>query len=164
MAYARRLGLRSRNTSPRGGRSPARPPSLHGGMERLEERRLLAVLYWDPDLVTKNNVVATGGGLGGSGTWTEGGAAVWFDTSLGGGTGGYVSWNSSRGDTAVFAGPTGGTVTISGAVSAGALEFRGGASTVTGGTFSTLATGTTFTITIGTARTCRRSRPVAASF
>ena len=148
MAYVRRLGLRSRSMSPRGGRSPARPPSLHGGMERLEERRLLAVLYWDPDLITKNNVVTTGGGLGGSGTWTEGGAAVWFDPSLGGGTGGYVSWNSSRGDTAVFAGPAGGTVTISGAVSAGALEFRGGASTVTGGTFSTPATGTTFTTVV----------------
>ncbi|MCX7430028.1 MAG: hypothetical protein NTY17_03315 [Planctomycetia bacterium] len=117
-------------------------------MERLEERRLLAVLYWDPDLVAKNNVVATGAGLGGSGGWTEGGTALWFDPSLGGGAGGYVSWNSSRGDTAVFAGLANGTVTISGSVSAGAIEFRGGASTVTGGTFSTPAAGTTFTTVV----------------
>jgi RHS repeat-associated protein len=148
MAWTGRRGLRSRRTSPRGSRSPANASSPHGGMERLEERRLLAVLYWDPDLVAKNNVVATGAGLGGSGTWTEGGAAVWFDPSLGGGAGGYVSWNSSRGDTAVFTGPAGGTVTISGSVGAGAIEFRGGASTVTGGTFSTPATGTTFTTVV----------------
>ena len=148
MAWSGRRGLRSRSVSPRGASSPRRTSSLPGGMERLEERRLLAVLYWDPDLVAKNNVVATGAGLGGSGTWTEGGAAVWFDPSLGGGVGGYVSWNSSRGDTAVFAGPAGGTVTTSGVVSAGAIEFRSGAFTVTGGTFSTPATGTTFTTVV----------------
>ena len=148
MAWSGRRGLRSRSLSPCGARPLRRTSSLPGGMERLEERRLLAVLYWDPDLVAKNNVVATGAGLGGSGTWTEGGAAVWFDPSLGGGVGGYVSWNSSRGDTAVFAGPAGATVTISGSVSAGVIEFRGGAFTVTGGTFSTPATGTTFTTVV----------------
>jgi autotransporter-associated beta strand protein/YD repeat-containing protein len=148
MASSGRRGMRSRNVARRESRSLARSSPPLGGMERLEERQLLAVLYWDPDLVAKNNVVATGAGLGGSGTWTEGGAAVWFDPSLGGGTGGYVSWNSSRGDTAVFAGPVGGTVTISGVVSGRAIEFRGGASTVTGGTFSTQATGTTFTTVV----------------
>jgi RHS repeat-associated protein len=148
MAWSGRRGLRSRSMARRKVRSLARSSPPLGGMERLEERRLLAVLYWDPDLVAKNNVVTTGAGLGGSGTWTEGGAAVWFDPSLGGGTGGYVSWNSSRGDTAVFAGPAGGTVTISGVVSGRAIEFRGGASTVTGGTFSTQATGTTFTTVV----------------
>jgi RHS repeat-associated protein len=117
-------------------------------MERLEERRLLAVLYWDPDLLARNNLVATGAGLGGSGTWTEGGAAVWFNPTLGGGTGGYVSWNSSRGDTAVFTGPAGGTVAISGGVGAAAIEFRGGAYTVSGGTFSTPAAGTMFTTVV----------------
>jgi RHS repeat-associated protein len=148
MAWSGRRGLRSRSMARRKVCSLARSSPPLGGMERLEERRLLAVLYWDPDLVAKNNVVATGAGLGGSGTWTEGGAAVWFDPSLGGGTGGYVSWNSSRGDTAVFAGPVGGTVTISGVVSGRAIEFRGGVSTVTGGTFSTQATGTTFTTVV----------------
>ena len=143
MAWTGRRGLRSRGLFRRGTRSLRRTSSRPGGMEHLEERRLLAVLYWDPDLVAKSNVVATGAGLGGSGGWTEGGAAVWFDPSLGGGVGGYVSWNSSRGDTAVFAGPAGGTVTISGSVSAGAIEVRGGAFTVTGGTFATPATGTT---------------------
>jgi RHS repeat-associated protein len=150
MAWTGRRGLRSRSVFPRGPRSLTRPSSRPGGMERLEERRLLAVLYWDPDIVAKNNVVATGAGLGGSGTWTEGGAAVWFDPSLAGGAGGYVSWNSSRGDTAIFSGPAGGMVTISGAVSAKVIEFRGGAFTVTGGTFSTPATGTTFTTVVAT--------------
>jgi RHS repeat-associated protein len=159
MAWNGRRGLRSQRTSPRRGRSPARASSPYGGMERLEERQLLAVLYWDPDLVAKNNVVSTGAGLGGSGTWTEGGAAVWFDPSLGGGAGGYVSWNSSRGDTAVFAGPAGGTVTISGTVSASAIEFRGGAYGVTGGTLSTQAAGTTFTTVVA----ARFDTPIAGN-
>jgi RHS repeat-associated protein len=128
-------------------------------MERLEARRLLAVLYWDPDLTAKNNVVTTGAGLGGSGGWTEGGAAVWFDPTLGGGAGGYVSWNSSRGDTAVFTGPAGEAVTISGTVSAGAIEFRGGTYTVTGGAFSTPTVGTTFT----TVAAARFDTPIAGS-
>ena len=159
MAWSGRRGLRSRNMAQREARSLARSSPALGGMERLEERRLLAVLYWDPDLVAKNNVVTTGAGLGGSGTWTEGGAAVWFDPSLGGGTGGYVSWNSSRGDTAVFTGPVGGTVTISGVVSGRAIEFRGGVSTVTGGTFSTQATGTTFTTVVA----ARFDTPIAGA-
>ena len=145
MASCRRRGLRSRRPASRGGNSAAPPP--HGMVERLEDRQLLAVLYWDPD-ATKNNVIATGAGLGGSGTWTDGGAAVWFDPTLNRGTGGHVSWNSSRGDTAVFTGAAGGTVTISGAVTAAAIEFRGGAYTVTGGTFSTPAAGTTFTTVV----------------
>jgi YD repeat-containing protein/autotransporter-associated beta strand protein len=159
MAWSGRRGLRSRNVARRESRSLAKASSPLGGMERLEERQLLAVLYWDPDLVAKNNVVTTGAGLGGSGTWTEGGAAVWFDPSLGGGTGGYVSWNSSRGDTAVFAGPVGGTVTISGVVSGRAIEFRGGASTVTGGTFATQATGTTFNTVVA----ARFDTPIAGA-
>ena len=122
MAWIGRRGVRTRSVFLRGARSLTRTPSLSGGLERLEERRLLAVLYWDPDRVANNNVVATGAGLGGSGVWTEGGAAVWFDPSLGGNAGGYVSWNSSRGDTAVFTGPVGGTVTISGNVGAGAIS------------------------------------------
>ncbi|NCY03045.1 MAG: hypothetical protein EBX36_09095, partial [Planctomycetia bacterium] len=90
-------------------------------MERLERRRLLAILYWDPDRVGRNNLVATGAGLGGSGVWTEGGAAVWFDPTRAGGIGAHVSWNSGRGDIAVFSGPAGGAVTIAGRVSASAV-------------------------------------------
>ena len=148
MAYFRHRGSRSRRMSKKGGSFPAMASSPSGGMERLEERRLLAVLYWDPDLLARNNLVATGAGLGGSGAWTEGGAAVWFNPTLGGGTGGYVSWNSSRGDTAVFTGPAGGTVAISGGVGAAAIEFRGGSYTVSGGTFSTPAAGTMFTTVV----------------
>lgn len=150
MAWTGRRCVRARRNSPRGVRSSACTSSPPGVIERLEERQLLAVLYWDPDLVAENNVVTTGLGLGGPGVWTEGGAAVWFDPSLSGGIGGSVSWNSSRGDTAVFTGTAGGTVTISGGVGAGGIEFRGGAYTVTGGTFSTSAVGTTFTTVVAT--------------
>ena len=76
-------------------------------LERLEPRQILATLYWDPDQIATNNVIATGGGLGGSGIWTGAGAAVWFNPALNGGAGGHVSWNSFVGDTAVFAGPNG---------------------------------------------------------
>jgi autotransporter-associated beta strand protein len=144
MASFRRRGPRSRRRTSRGRGFATAASASPGGIERLEERQLLAVLYWDPDRVAKNNVVASGAGLGGAGTWTEGGAAVWFDPKLGG----HVSWNSSRGDTAVLTGAAGGTIAIAGEVSAAAIEFRGGAYTVTGGTFSTPAAGTTFTTVV----------------
>jgi len=137
--------------------SPASRPTV--AIERLESRQLLAVLHWDPDQIPGNNVVASGAGLGGPGTWSEGGAAAWFDPSLNGGTGGYVSWNSARGDTAVFAGPAGGTVAISGSVSAAGVEFRGSGYTVSGGGFTTLSSGTTFTATVAG----RFDTPIAGS-
>lgn len=117
-------------------------------VEPLEARRLLATLYWDPDRIPTNNLIASGAGLGGSGTWADGGAAVWFNPALNGGAGGYVSWNSSLGDTAVFAGPVGGTVTIPGAVGAAGVEFRGAGYTVSGGNFTVPGTGTAFTATV----------------
>jgi hypothetical protein len=97
----------------------------------------MATLYWDPDGIPGNNVVATGAGLGGGGSWTEAGAATWFDPTLNRGAGGYVAWNTARGDTAVFAGPAGGTVTIAGRVGAAGVEFRGGRYTVQGEGFAT---------------------------
>jgi YD repeat-containing protein/autotransporter-associated beta strand protein len=116
-------------------------------IERLEQRALLATLYWDPDRIATNNVIKTGAGLGGSGNWSEAGAAVWFNPALNGTAGGYVSWNSSAGDTAVFTGPSGGTVTISGTVGATGVEFRTAGFVVSGGSFTTAAAGTTFTAT-----------------
>ena len=73
---------------------------------------------------------------------------MWFNPALNGGAGGCVSWNSSGGDTAVFAGPGGGTVTISGAISAAGIEFRGAGYTVGGGNFTVPGTGTAFTVTV----------------
>lgn len=108
---------------------------------------MLAVLYWDPDQLATNNVIATGAGLGGAGIWTEAGAKVWFNPALNGGAGGHVSWNSLLGDTAVFAGPTGGTITISNAVGAAAVEFRGAGYVVTGGSFTTTSPSTMFVAT-----------------
>ena len=84
--------------------------SLH--LEPLEERQLLTVLYWDPN-------GTSGGALGGSGTWTNGGNALWYNPT----TQSDVVWNSANGDTAVFQG-TAGTVTVDSAgVSAGGIEF-----------------------------------------
>ena len=149
MAHARRRRSATRTSLRPGIAQPPRRPSIVGigGAERLETRQMLAVLYWDPDGVSTNNVITTGAGLGGSGTWTEAGAAVWFNPSLNGGAGGYVRWNGSLGDTAVFTGPAGGTVTISGGVSAAAVEFRGAGFLVTGGSFTTATGGSTFTAT-----------------
>jgi autotransporter-associated beta strand protein len=150
MSRANRRRSRLRIHRSRGVHYPEHKGSKEGacGVERLESRRLLATLYWDPDGNSTNNVIATGAGLGGAGTWAEGGAAVWFNPALNGGAGGCVSWNSSGGDTAVFAGPGGGTVTISGAISAAGIEFRGAGYTVGGGNFTVPGTGTAFTVTV----------------
>ena len=131
----------------------------HAGVERLEPRRLLAVLYWDPDGDRANNNLATGAGLGGSGVWADGGAAVWFNPALNNGAGAYASWNSAAGNTAVFAGPAGGTVTITGGVGAAAVEFRGAGYVFSGGGFNVAAAGTTFTATVA----ARFDTPIAGS-
>ena len=150
MTRARRRDVRAHARFTRGGQYPLRMVhgAFAGGVERLESRHMMAVLYWDPDRVATNNVISTGAGLGGSGTWSEGAAAVWFNPSLNGGAGGYVSWNSAAGDTAVFAGPAGGMVTIAGSVAAASVEFRGAGYVVSGGGFNTGAAGTTFTATV----------------
>lgn len=149
MARSRRRRSHVRS-HPRGTLSSRQTSSVWSGdgrVERLEPRHLLAALFWDPDRIATNNVIATGAGLGGSGTWCEGGAAVWFNPALNGGAGGYVNWNSGLGDTAVFTGPAGGTVTISGNVGAAGVEFRSDGFVVTGGGFITAAARTTFTAT-----------------
>ena len=59
------------------------------------------VLYWDPDGIAGNNVVGTGAGTGGSGTYQPGVTAFWWDgvsgsdqsfNSTGNGNGAYVSF------------------------------------------------------------------------
>lgn len=54
--HRRRDGGRSRRRSGRGG--------IRLSHESLEERRVMATLYWDPDGIPGNNNVATGAGLG----------------------------------------------------------------------------------------------------
>ncbi len=83
-------------------------------LESLEQRSMLAILYWDPG--------ATGGtNLGGNGTW-DATSAVWYDPSAGA----DVAW--TNGDTAAFEGQPG-TVSIAAQISAGSIVFN----TATGG-------------------------------
>ena len=91
-------------------RGGVKPHALR--LEPLEDRNLLSVLLWDPQQ-------SGGSNLGGAGTWTNGGAAIWYNPD----TQTDVAWNSSNGDTAAFQG-TAGTVTVdSSGVSAGGIEF-----------------------------------------
>ena len=109
-------------------------------IERLEQRQLLTILYWDPN--------GTSGGLGGSGTWV---ANNWSTQSppQTGSTG--QPW--ANGDIAVFAGTSGGTVNIaSTAVNAAAIEFSTGGYTISANSNTplTLPSGTTTPITVPT--------------
>lgn len=110
----------------------------------------MALLYWDPDGISGNNVLSTGAGLGGAGTWQNGGSSNWFNPLLNSGLGGYVSWNSSLGDTAVFAGLNGSNITITGDVSAAGLDFRGANVSISGGNLQTVAGGTILVATEAT--------------
>jgi plasmid maintenance system antidote protein VapI len=67
MSRANRRGFRLRTKRTRGGRSLETQCSTEGAfrVERLESRLLLAALYWDPDRISTNNVIASGAGLGG---------------------------------------------------------------------------------------------------
>jgi autotransporter-associated beta strand protein/parallel beta-helix repeat protein/VCBS repeat-containing protein len=80
-------------------------------LEPLEDRHLLSVLCWDPQQ-------SGGANLGGSGTWTDGGAALWYNPA----THIDVVWNNANGDTAAFQGKAG-RVTVNSGVSAGSIGF-----------------------------------------
>lgn len=88
----------------------------------------MATLYWDPDGIPGNNNVATGAGLGGSGTWSNAPIACWFNPA----TGKNVAWTNAAGDVAVFTGPpqipdkpvASGTVNVSGSVSCAEAWFQ----------------------------------------
>ncbi len=81
-------------------------------------------MCWDPQQ-------SGGANLGGSGTWTNGGAAVWYNPA----TKTDVVWNDANGDTAVFQGKTG-TVTVGSGVSAGSIGFEAQGYALSGGTIS----------------------------
>ena len=122
------------------GTRPSRRPRGSMQIERLEQRQLLTILYWDPN--------GTSGGLGGSGTWV---ANNWSTQSppQTGSTG--QPW--ANGDIAVFPGTSGGTVNIaSTAVNAAAIEFSTGGYTISANSNTplTLPSGTTTPITVPT--------------
>ncbi|MCE9546032.1 MAG: tandem-95 repeat protein, partial [Planctomycetia bacterium] len=102
------------------------------------------VLYWDPDNNAANNVIGSGAGLGGSGTWSSGSGNNWFNPF----TGQDVAWID--GARAVFS-TAGGTVTISGTVSADKITVNGGSLTIQSGTLSLPTTsGTSIEVVAGT--------------
>jgi fibronectin-binding autotransporter adhesin len=89
---------------------PAKRRSLR--LEPLEDRALLSVLTWDPDL--SNNGV-----YGGSGNWTT--ANAWVDTS----TNIRYTWNSSRAnDQAVFKGNAGTVAVNASGIRGASLAFQ----------------------------------------
>jgi len=97
-------------------------------------------LYWDSAAGTP--------GVGGSGTWENGGAANW--NSSADGSGAASAWNNANFNTADFRG-TAGTVAVSGAIRASQLLFNaGGYSLGSSGTTITLGrnSGTTSPYTV----------------
>ena len=105
--------------------------------EPLEERQLLAVLLWDPQQ-------SGGANLGGSGTWTNGGNALWYNPA----TQTDVAWNNANGDRAVFGG-TAGTVTVTSGVSAGGIGFETSNYTITSSTITLTQSNTPGQIDVG---------------
>ncbi len=82
-------------------------------------------LYWDANEGSP--------GLGGAGTWQNGGATLWNTGSTGLGT--LQAWNNASNDIAIFSG-TGGTITVSGGVTADKLTFTAGGYSLTGSTIT----------------------------
>ncbi|MSR27041.1 MAG: hypothetical protein EXS06_08500, partial [Planctomycetaceae bacterium] len=110
--HRRRESGRSRRRSGRGG--------IRLSHESLEERRVMATLYWDPDGNPGNNNVATGAGLGGSGMWSNAPIACWFNPE----TKQNVAWTNAAGDVAVFLGAAQQAVSVAGSVTCAAATFQ----------------------------------------
>jgi autotransporter-associated beta strand protein len=91
----------------------------------------ILLLYWDSDGTAAGNNIATGAGLGGSGTWDTS-ASRWFNGSS------NVQWTSNQ--TGVFAG-TAGTVTLAAPQSAAGLQFKKNGYTLAGSTLTVGAAG-----------------------
>lgn len=102
------------------------------------QHALAAPLYWDTSQPTA--------GLGGTGTWENGGATAFWSSSSSGNTGGtFSAWDNAGAHTASFGG-SGGTVTISAPVVAALIQFTAGGYELTGGSLSSssLSAGTVF--------------------
>ncbi len=105
-------------------------------------------LYWDP------RHAHAGTGSGGSGTWDSSANSNWYKT----GTSNTLWSAAASTDTAAFGGTTGGTITISGNVTASHVTFTSPSYAVTGGSLiltgaavvdNTSATSTTINSVIG---------------
>ena len=118
-------------------------------LESLEERRLLAVLAWDP----QHTGPTTGIPSGGSGTLSSSGADF-YDSS----TDTDVVLSST--DDAVFA-TAGGTVTVSGTASAASLSFTAASYVLTGGTIVLPSGGTS--VNVGSGLSTTISSPIIGS-
>jgi autotransporter-associated beta strand protein len=96
-----------------------------------------ATFYWDTSQETS--------GLGGTGTWENGGSAFWSNSPSGSTGGTFTAWNNTAADIASFGG-SGGTVTLTAPVIASQLQFTSGGYELTGGTLSssTLTSGNIF--------------------
>jgi autotransporter-associated beta strand protein len=92
--------------------------------DRLAPR--VGTTYWDNDGVAAGSRVATGAGIGGSGTWNAT-AMNWYNGSA------ELPWAS--GDNAVFAG-TSGTVTLAGGQAVNSLKFKSNSYVLTGSTLT----------------------------
>jgi len=108
-------------------------------------------LYWDPDGDPANNLLETGTGLGGSGSWNAS-SPLWYDPA----TNSHVAWDSTA--RAVFTG-TSGNVTVATGIAADSLAFASGGYTLAGGSLqlsgapsgaSSIDVGASLTSTIAT--------------
>ncbi|TCO93623.1 autotransporter-associated beta strand protein, partial [Chthoniobacter flavus] len=97
-----------------------------------------STLYWDADGNASGDVISSGAGLGGPGTWDTSTSLWWDGVSLG-----DVAWSNSTNafDTAFFTG-TAGTVTVSGTIDAGVLAFNTSGYLLSGGTINLDGTST----------------------
>jgi autotransporter-associated beta strand protein len=93
-------------------------------------------VYWDSDANAANNNLATGAGLGGSGTWDA--SSRWYNGTS------DSPWTA--GSNAVFVGAAG-TVTLASPQSAGSLAFKSSGYVVTGSTLT--MTGPSITVDSG---------------
>jgi len=93
-----------------------------------------ANLYWDSDADSGNNIISTGAGLGGPGTWDTT-TAEWFNGTS------NQAWSNSALDIAYFIGPTSGTVTLGEAITVGGLNFGAAGLTRVANSALTLAGG-----------------------
>lgn len=90
-----------------------------------------ATFYWDTSQPTA--------GLGGTGTWENGGATTLWSSSSSGATGAtFSAWDNSGSHAAEFGG-AGGTVTVSAPVITSQIQFRAGGYELTGGAISSSA-------------------------
>jgi RHS repeat-associated protein len=98
-------------------------------VETLEDRSMMATLYWDTNGATP--------GFGGAGTWSTT-AANWTTDPTG--STATQAWNNAAGDEAVFKG-TGVAVTVGSGIQASSLKFETSGYTLSGGTLSVSGTG-----------------------